>query len=148
MRRSHCSSSLALSAEITNRLDQESKRHNEATINRSLDSNSQHFNQARERLEQWAEDSIFAAEQAIRDTKEQIKALRRASRSAETLSEQKELQEKIQSLEKKQKRQRREIFDKEDEITDKRDALITELERRLSQQTKSNELFIIRWKVI
>jgi len=142
------SSSLALSAEITNRLDQESKRHNEATINRSLDSNSQHFNQARERLEQWAEDSIFAAEQAIRDTKEQIKALRRASRSAETLSEQKELQEKIQSLEKKQKRQRREIFDKEDEITDKRDALITELERRLSQQTKSNELFIIRWKVI
>lgn len=130
------------------RLDGESNRHNEATINRSLDSNSQHFNQARERLEQWAEDSILAAEQAIRDTKEQIKALRRASRSAETLTEQKELQEKIQSLEKKQKRQRREIFDKEDEITDKRDALITELERRLSQQTEHNELFTIRWKVI
>ena len=140
--------SLSFSAEITNRLDQESKRHKEATINRSLDSNSQHFNQARERLEQWAEDSILAAEQAIRDTKEQIKALRRSSRSAETLTEQKELQEKIQTLEKKQRRQRQRIFDVEDEINDKRDTLISELERRLSQQTQNCELFTIRWKVI
>ncbi|MGJ8649488.1 MAG: SNF2-related protein [Opitutaceae bacterium] len=139
---------VSLPSPIIDRLDQESKRHNDATINRSLDSNSQHFNQARERLELWAEDSIIAAEQAIRDTKEQIKALRRESRSAETLTAQKELQEKIQSLEKKQKRQRRDIFDREDEITDKRDALITELERRLSQQTEHSELFTIRWKVI
>jgi hypothetical protein len=130
------------------RLEGESNRHNEATINRSLDSNSQHFSQARERLERWAEDSVLAAEQAIKDTKEQIKAFRRQSRQAETLTEQKEIQEKIQSLEKKQRRQRQQIFDVEDEINDKRDDLIAELERRLSQQTEHSELFTIRWKVI
>ena len=64
----------------TDRLTKESKRHTEATISRSLDANSKHFNQARERLERWAEDSVLAAEQAIKDTKEQIKALRRLSR--------------------------------------------------------------------
>ncbi|MEE4209427.1 MAG: SNF2-related protein [Parvularcula sp.] len=130
------------------RLEREAKRHAEATISRSLDANSKHFNQARERLERWAEDSVLAAEQAIRDTKEQIKGLRRQSRQAETLSEQKELQEKIQSLEKKQRRQRQQIFDVEDEINEKRDALIAELERRLSQKTQSDELFTIRWQVI
>ena len=138
----------ALPKEASARLEAEAKRHTEATISRSLDANSQHFNQARERLERWAEDSILAAEQAIKDTKEQIKAFRRQSRQAETLSEQKELQEKIQSLEKKQRRQRQQIFDVEDEINDKRDALITELERRLSQKTQSTELFTIRWQVI
>ena len=132
----------------TDRLTKESKRHTEATISRSLDANSKHFNQARERLERWAEDSVLAAEQAIKDTKEQIKALRRQSRQAETLTEQKELQEKIQLLEKKQRRQRQQIFDVEDEINDKRDALIAELEHRLSQKTEHSELFTIRWKVI
>ena len=134
--------------EAIERLEKESKRHSDATISRSLDANSKHFNQARERLERWAEDSVLAAEQAIKDTKEQIKALRRQSRQAETLSDQKELQEKIQSLEKKQRRQRQQIFDVEDEITDKRDALIAELEHRLSQKTEYSELFTIRWKVI
>lgn len=133
---------------VVERLESEAKRHIEATISRSLQSNSQHFNQARERLERWAEDSVLAAEQAIRDTKEHIKALRRQSRQAETLSEQKELQEKIQSLEKKQRRQRQQIFDVEDEINEKRDALIAELERRLSQKTQAEEIFDIRWKVI
>ncbi|TVP78299.1 MAG: ATP-dependent helicase [Puniceicoccaceae bacterium] len=134
--------------EQLHRLAQEAQRYVEATISRSLDANSQHFSQARERLERWAEDSVLAAEQAIKDTKEQIKALRRQSRQAETLTEQKELQEKIQSLEKKQRRQRQQIFDVEDEINDKRDALITELERRLSQKTESTELFTIRWQVV
>lgn len=133
---------------LASRLDQESKRHREATINRSLDANSQHFNHARERLELWAEDSVLAAEQAIKDTKEQIKAFRRQSRQAETLTEQKELQEKMQALEKKQRRQRQQIFDVEDEINDKRDALISELERRLSQKTQTDELFTLRWRVI
>lgn len=138
----------ALAAAELERLDREAKRHAEATISRSLDANSKHFHQARERLERWAEDSVLAAEQAIRDTKEQIKALRRQSRQAETLAEQKELQEKMQSLEKKQRRQRQQIFDVEDEITEKRDSLIAELERRLSHKTQNSELFTIRWKVI
>lgn len=133
---------------VAERLEREAKRHAEATISRSLDANSKHFIQARECLERWAEDSVLAAEQSIRDTKEQIKGLRRQSRQAETLSEQKELQEKIQSLEKKQRRQRQQIFDGEDEINDKRDTLIAELERRLSQKTQSDELLTIRWRVV
>ncbi len=61
---------------------------------------------------------------------------------------QKELQDKIQKLEKKKRRQRQQIFDVEDEIEEKRDALVVALERRLQQKTSVEPLFTIRWSVV
>ena len=119
-----------------------------ATTNRSLEANSQHFNVARDRLEQWAEDKILAAEKAMKDTKEQIKALRRQARQAETLQEQHEIQEKLKKLERHQRKQRQQIFTVEDEIEEKRDELIAELEKRLSQHQHTERLFTIRWSII
>lgn len=78
---------------------------------------------------------------------EQIKALRRQSRQATTLQEQHQIQEKIQKLERQQRRQRQEIFKVEDEIMEKRDALVEPLERRLAQRTEAETLFTVRWTV-
>jgi ERCC4-related helicase len=129
-------------------LEAESVRHAEATISCSLEENSEHFKLAREKLEQWSDDMVLAAEKALKDTKEQIKALRRQSRQAINLNEQHEIQKKIQSLEKQQRRQRREIFQVEDEIVEKRDKLIDQLEKRMVQDTQSEEIFTIAWQVI
>ncbi len=133
---------------IASRLAAEARRHAEATISRSLEANSRHFNEARERLEQWADDMLLAAEKALKDTKEKIKALRREARHAETLAEQHEIQQRIAQLERQQRKQRREIFEVEDQIMQKRDALIAELESRLTQKTVSEELFTIEWAVV
>ena len=62
-----------------------------------------------------------------------------------TLEEQHEIQEKLQKLERQQRRQRQEIFTVEDEIMEKRDSLIDQLERRLAQRTETETLFTIRW---
>lgn len=62
---------IGLSGEITGRLEAESKRHVNATVSRSLAQNSKHFNDAREKLEKWADDMVLAAEKALKDTKEQ-----------------------------------------------------------------------------
>ncbi len=137
----------AISHRFEERLDAEAERHARATISRSLEQNSVHFNKAREKLEKWADDMVFSAEKALLDTKEQIKAHRRQSRQAVTLEEQHAILEKIQKLERQQRRQRQEIFAVEDEIMVKRDALIESLERRLAQQTKTETLFSIRWTV-
>lgn len=134
--------------ESEERLAAEANQLVRATINRSLEANSRHFNVARERLEQWAEDKILAAEKAMKDTKEQIKTLRRQARQAETLQEQHEIQEKLKKLERRQRKQRQEIFTVEDEIEEKRDELIAELEKRLSQHQQTERLFTIRWSVI
>jgi len=133
---------------LQQRLDKEAKRHVKATISRSLEENNHHFNEARERLEKWAEDMVLAAEKELKDTKQQINALNRQSRLASTMEAQHELQEKIQELEKKKRRQRQQIFDLEDEIAQKRDDLISALERRMTQKMTSEPLFTIAWKVV
>lgn len=130
------------------RLAGETERKAKATLNKSLERNSQYFKEAREKLDKWADDLVLAAEKALEDTKEQIKALRRAARQAETLAEQQEILERQRQLEAKQRRQRQEIFAKEDEIMKRRDGLIDQLERRLSQKTELKTLFTIRWSVV
>jgi ERCC4-related helicase len=137
----------SLPESVRQRLAAEAERHAKATISRSLEQNSVHFGQAREKLEKWADDMVLSAEKALLDTKEQIKALRRQARQAVTLEEQHEIQEKIQNLERQQRRQRQEIFSAEDEIMEKRDALIASLEKRLAQRTETEPLFTIRWAV-
>ena len=130
------------------RLADDADRHVKATISRSLEANNQHFQQERERLEKWAEDMIVAAEKELDLTKQQIKALNREARLATTTDEQRQVQEKIQSLEKKKRRQRQDIFDREDEIAEKRDTLVDALEKQMSQKTTVEDLFTIRWSVV
>lgn len=132
---------------IREQLISEARRHGDATLSKSLERNNNYFIEAREKLEKWADDMILSAEKALKDTKEQIKALQREARQATMLEEQHCIQQKIQALEKQQRRQRQEIFKVEDEIIEKRDDLIGKLEKRLSQKTKTETLFTIRWTV-
>jgi superfamily II DNA/RNA helicase len=132
---------------VAGRLSAEAQRHAQATVSRSLEANSQYFQQAREKLESWADDMVLAAEKALRDTKEKVKVLQREARQATTLADQHRLQEEIQKLEKVKRRQRQDIFKVEDEIIDKRDSLIETLEKRLAQRTESETLFTIHWTV-
>ncbi len=139
---------ISLPENVKQRLDAEADRHVKATINKSLERNSRHFNEAREQLEKWADDMVLAAEKELRDTKEQIKALNRQSRQTTTVEEQHDLQENIRILEKKKRRQRQQIFNIEDEITEKRDKLIDALEKRMKQRTSNEVQFAIRWNII
>lgn len=132
---------------VADRLGAESERHTKGALSRSLEENSRHFQEAREKLEQWADAMVLAAEKALADTKERIKVLRREARRAVTLQEQHDVQEEMRKLERQQRKQRQEIFQVEDEIMEKRDSLIDALERRLAQRTNTERLFTIRWTV-
>lgn len=138
----------AVPPEVNDRLAAEADRHAKATISRSLEQNNRHFQEARERLEKWAEDMVLAAEKELRDTKERIKVLQRQARLATTTEEQHSLQEQIRELEKLKRRHRQRIFDVEDEIMAKRDGLIEKLEKRMHQRSTVEPLFTIRWSVV
>ncbi|MDA3896980.1 MAG: SNF2-related protein [Desulfobacteraceae bacterium] len=130
------------------RLLAEAKRHAQATIARSLETNSLHFNEACIQLDKWAEDMEIATQKLLDDTKRQIRDIQRRSRQAPTLEEQHQFQEEIAKLERRKRRLRERIFDIEDEIAEKRDQLVQALENRMQQKTTSTELFTIRWKVV
>ena len=144
----HVAGTATIPVPVSQRLAAESERHAQATLSRSLEQNNRFFHEAREKLERWADDMVLSAEKALADTKEQIKALRRQARQATTLAEQHAIQEKLQKLERQQRRQRQEIFRIEDEIMEKRDQLIDQLEQRLAQRKHAETLFTIRWAVV
>lgn len=133
--------------DLYDRIVGETKRHAAATISRALEAGNRHYQEERERLEKWAEDMVLAAEKALKDTKARIKLFNRQARHATITTEQIDLQKQIGELEKRQRRQRQEIFKVEDEIIEKRDALIKSLERRLTQKSESERLFTIAWAV-
>jgi hypothetical protein len=138
----------SLPTNIEARLAAEADRRAKATINRSLETNNRHLQEAREKLEKWADDMVLAAEKELKDTKERIKVLTRQARLATTIEEQHVLQKQIQELEKQKRRQRQRIFDVEDEIMARRDELIARLEKRFHRRTSVQPLFTIRWSVV
>jgi len=71
----------------------------------------------------------------LKDTKAKIKFINRQARQALTTAEQIDLPKQIAGLEKKQRRQRQKVFAVEDEIIEKRDGLISKLEKQMSQVT-------------
>ena len=137
----------ALCADVYQQLKETQQRQVEAKISTVLEENNTHFQTERDRLEKWADDKVIGAEQALLDTKAKIKAMKRESKQAQTIEEQKAFQEKIKQEERKQRKQRQEIFDVEDEILEKRDELIEALEKRLNQKTTVDKLFSIHWQV-
>ena len=120
----------------------------QARIAELLEANQRLFNEEREKLEKWADDKLLAAEEGLRDTKAHIAQLKRDARKATTLEAQSAIQNELRELERRQRRQRQDIFAVEDEITERRDALIEQLERRLQQHTESRTLFTLRFRVV
>lgn len=129
-------------------LNRDANRHVQATISQSLENNNKYFHEERERLERWADDLILASEKELQDTKAKIKEAKRQARMAKSTEEQHQIQKQIKSLERDQRKQRQRIFEVEDEIMDKRDDLIDELEEKMVQKTEQEELFTIRWKIV
>lgn len=138
----------AIPADPPQSLPQTADRQLQAALSRLLEENDQYFKREREKLEQWADDQLLAAEQVLADTKTKLRDVKRRSRTSESVEEQKRLQEEIKQLERQQRRQRQEIFDTEDRIEERRDQLIAALEKRLKQKTVIHPLFRIRWQIV
>ena len=138
---------LEVPADLGKRLGDEMLRHADAVTAKNLEENNRHFIEARDKLDKWAVDMELAAGKELDDVKRRIQELQRQSRQATTLDEQNTLQSSIADLERKKKSLRQKIFDLDDEIAEKRDLLIEQLEKRMKQKTSTTQLFTIRWKV-
>ncbi len=117
-----------MSEEDTQRLQADANRHVMAVIAKNLEENNKHFMEERDKLEKWTDDMVKSMEKELDDVKRQIKEQERKARQAVTMEEQKQLQESIATLEKTKRNLRQRIFDVEDEIKAKRDALLAALE--------------------
>ncbi len=129
------------------RLHAEADRFAQATVRRSMEENNKHFLERREQLYRWADDVVAAAERQLKQIKAELRAVERQAALATTLDDQRKAQEQIREMERKKRSARQHIFQVEDEIENKRDDLITALEKKMVQHTESDILFVIHWSL-
>lgn len=136
-----------LAQEVSDTMRANTEKQIQVALNKALESNDEFYRKERDKLEQWAEDRMLATEKMLDDIKLKINALKRESRQANNIEQERNIQEQIQKAEKEKRRMRQQIFDVEDEITEKRDALIDALEQRLHRKSKTEQLFTVSWKI-
>jgi adenine-specific DNA-methyltransferase len=107
--------------------------------------NARFFDEEVAKLDHWADDLKIGLEQEIKELDKAIREARRTAGLAHTLSEKLEAQREIKNLEGQRSRKRRELYTAQDEIDGQRDRLISDVEARLKQSTKVDEIFTIRW---
>lgn len=137
-----------IGSELEEKLSGTVKRQIQTALNKALDENNEYFQRERAKLDAWADDMMLAAEQELEDVRTQIKQARKESRLAQSLEEQKTAEEHLQKLNRLQRRKREQIFDVQDEIDAKRDAMIEALDAKMHQQSSTQHLFRIRWQLV
>jgi len=84
----------------------------------------------------------------IKELDKEIKTKKTEARKLLNLEQKVKEQRIIKELEKKLADKRYNQYQNEDEIENRKDSLLDDVEKRLKQQTSENELFTIKWKII
>lgn len=111
------------------------------------DRNLSFFEDEVNKLDAWADDLKEGLEESIKELDKQIKQVRRDAKIAPTLEEKLALQKEQKRLESLRNKNRRELFDKQDEVDERREALIESLEGKLNKKTTVEDLFTVQWSV-
>lgn len=111
------------------------------------DRNLSFFEQEVNKLDAWADDLKEGLEASIKELDKEIKQVRREAKIAPTLEEKLALQKQQKKLESLRNKSRRDLFDKQDEVDERREELIESLEAKLNKKTKLETLFTVQWSV-
>jgi hypothetical protein len=129
----------------------ELERQLEAQKQQALDELSQrnaaYFDEESEKLEKWADDLKSAIELELKELDLEIKAAKREAKLEAKLESKLQLHRRVKDLEAQRSKKRRELFVAQDEVDARKETLISEVETRLQQTVKTEELFTVRWRV-
>ena len=128
-------------------LDELTERRRKAIQGDISKRNAAFFEAEAAKLDGWADDLKVGLEREIKDFDRQIREAKRAATAALTLEEKLQWQKEIRSLEAQRNQKRRSLFDAQDEIDRQREALIADIEGKLSQSVRLEQLFTVRWRV-
>lgn len=109
--------------------------------------NARAFEAEAAKLDSWADDLKVGLEREIKEIDRQIKEARRAATAALTLEEKLAGQKRVKELEAQRNARRRSLFDAQDQIEARREALIGEIEGKLVQHATLATQFVLRWEV-
>jgi SNF2-related domain/Helicase conserved C-terminal domain len=109
--------------------------------------NQTYFEAEMDKLENWAEDLKQGLERELKELDREIKSTKKEARQASSLDTKVALHKKAKELERQRNDKRRRLFETQDEVDERKDSLIEDIEQRLKQRMEDVALFTIRWCV-
>jgi superfamily II DNA or RNA helicase len=123
-------------------------RERQEIISENANRNRDFFDVEMDKLDQWADDMKISLEKEIRDLDAEIKLRKSEAKKMLNLEAKVKSQRQIKELEKKRSEKRQTLFSAQDDIDDKKETLLSDIEKRLNQKIEQKELFTIKWKMI
>ena len=117
-------------------------------LNENALRNNNFFDVEMDKLDQWADDMKISLEKEIKDIDAEIKLKKIEAKKTLNLELKVKSQREIKELENKRSDKRKRLFQAQDEIDERKENLLSEIEQRLNQKIIETELFTIRWKII
>lgn len=127
------------------KLDESLRLQQDEAAAKLTERNGAFFEVEMDKLDRWADDHRKSLKSTLDDLDLAIKETRKEARSAPNLPTKLELQRKVRQLEEKRNAAWREYDDAAQQVEVKKDTLLDEISQRLKQQTRQEELFLIRW---
>ena len=109
--------------------------------------NQTFFDDEMDKLDTWADDMKLSLEREIKDLDAEIKLKKGEAKKQTALTEKVAIQRKIKDLEAKRKQKRQNLFEAQDEVDNKKEKLISKVERMLDQKVEQISLFTFRWTI-
>lgn len=120
---------------------------NQEILSSSSDRNNRFFDEEMEKLDSWADDMKLALEREISDLDQEIRLRNSEAKKISRLEEKVKAQRAIKDLERKRVEKRRNLYIAQDEIDEKKEALLNKIEKMLKQKVERTCLFMIKWKL-
>ncbi len=133
--------------DVHSRLEEIAQSQEAAVLQKTAERNTNFFDSEMEKLDKWADDLKNSLELELKQLDVEIKTRKTEAKKLLKLEEKVQAQREIKEMEKKRKTLRQNLFQAQDDVDRRKDALIEEIEARLKQQIEKTELFTIRWRL-
>ncbi len=117
-------------------------------ITENATSNQEFFDVEMDKLDQWADDMKISLEKEIKDLDAEIKLRKAEAKKMFNLEAKVKAQRQIKELEKKRSEKRQTLFEAQYQIDEKKETLLSDIEKRLNHKIEQKELFTLRWKIV
>lgn len=114
----------------------------------NADRNNNFFDEEMGKLERWAEDVKSGLEKELRDIDAEIKLRKSESKKTSRLDEKVRLQRLIKDLEKRRSEKRLNLYHAQDEVDERKEALLSKVEAMLAQKVEQTHLLTFHWRII
>jgi ERCC4-related helicase len=117
-------------------------------VTENANRNRDFFDVEMDKLDQWADDMKISLEKEIKDLDAEIKLRKAEAKKISSLEIKVKMQREVKELEKKRSEKRQTLFIAQDDIDNKKEGLLTSIEKRLNQKIEETVLFTFKWSLI